>query len=705
MWEFFSPKSEEQFSTFYFLREKSKIVFWLLIALLGIFFLATIFSLDRNFSLWGSPYRSGGFLNFAFYIIFAILAFLILRKEDWQKIWDFVIGIGILVSTVAIFQQFGIFSDILIPTATKLPSTVGGPIFLGIYLLLLSFLTLSFGLREKSLKKKIFYFISFLVFIFVILLTISQAAYLGFAFGFLYFLFFYPKKIVLFKILIGFLIILGLFGVYFLKTHPEVSLNQNYIIQNLFQWRIDLSRISSWKVSFGALKDRPVLGYGPENFSIGFDKYYDPSLPGIAHQPGGYTTSWWDRAHNFVFEISLTAGIPALIIYLALFGILFWQLQRLKKDYNPPTTSSRRAGPSEKALICHGIQATFLAYFVANFFSFDRFSSYLISFLLISYSLYLISNADSQAKNLRRTVLRRLQKYRGAIIFGLFILLIWFIWIFNIKPFQINKEIRVAHYQAKNGDYQGALARMENLLSSHTFLDNHLRLHYIDIINEYLAKSPEPIQEILAQKAIQALKENVKIRPLYTRNWLLLGNYTNVLIEKGQKDLKEEANYYFEKANELSPKRQEVFLGWLKTDFLTGNYSGAEEKAQKCIDLNEKLRDCWWLMGLSKAYLKDFEKSDSYIKTAQEKGYNIQSEKSWLELTKAYVAVENYQGLVETYSKLISINPRHPQYHASLAYVYKELGEKDLAKKEALKVLELDPATKTEVEEFLKTLE
>ena len=59
--------------------------FWLLIALFGIFFLATIFSLDPHFSFWGSPYRGGGFLNFAFYIIFAILIFFTSRRKDWQR--------------------------------------------------------------------------------------------------------------------------------------------------------------------------------------------------------------------------------------------------------------------------------------------------------------------------------------------------------------------------------------------------------------------------------------------------------------------------------------------------------------------------------------------------------------------------------------------------------------------------------------------
>ena len=46
----------------------SKVLWWLL-GLLGIFGLATIFSENRLFSFFGNPYRAGGFLNFASYII------------------------------------------------------------------------------------------------------------------------------------------------------------------------------------------------------------------------------------------------------------------------------------------------------------------------------------------------------------------------------------------------------------------------------------------------------------------------------------------------------------------------------------------------------------------------------------------------------------------------------------------------------------
>ena len=687
---------------------KTSLPFWLLVSLLGIFLLANIFSLDPHFSFWGSPYRSGGFLNFAFYIIFAILAFLIVRRNDWQKIWDFAFIVGILVSIIAIFQQFGILSKVFIPFSGRPPSTVGGPIFLAIYLLLLSFLALSFGLKQTGLKK-LFYFLSFLLFLSVaIFITQTRAVFVGLAIGFLWFFFAYPKKLILIKIFAGLLLILGVFGLYFLKTHPEVYATQNDIVRSAINRILsipegDESRISAWKVSLEALKDRLVLGHGPENFSIGFDRYYDPSLPQIEKMPG-VVHSWWDRAHNFVFDIGVTAGIPALIIYLSLFGVLFWQLQRLKYYPNPaPEQSSVQGRFTNDSVIAHGIQATFIGYLVANFFSFDTFSTYLISFLLIGYSLYLIS-----ANSNKSTMVKILPWGKNFILVFLFIGLIWFIWIFNLKPFQINTQINRAVYESENNLCQNALDRMEKILPEHSFLDNYLRLQYVTIIQNCAKENIKPSEE-LAQKATQILKENIKNRPYYTRNWLLLGSYTNVLIEKNTRPelaegLKQEANFYFEKANQLSPKRQEIFTEWIKTDLLTSNYLAAETKAQTCIDLNEKLEECYWLMGLSQAGLKNIEKSDYYLKIAEEKGFNTQSKNSLYGLIGVYIDTKNYQGLVETYLKLIEIEPQNPQYHASLATAYRELGNYQMAKKEALKVLELQPEAKGEVEEFLKSL-
>lgn len=712
LWQFILSKNQQKISEISeklsFLVSKKNKIFWLLVSFFGIYLLATIFSLDPNFSLWGSPYRSGGFVNFAFYIIFGILAFLILKKEDWPKIWDFSILIGIFVSIVAIFQWWGLFKDIFITYETRPPSTIGNPIFLALYFLLLSFLTLSFAIKANPLYKKLLYFSALLIFLFTILLTYSRAAYLGLLAGFLYFILFYPfkKRTVSLALKLAFFAILvfGIYGVYYVNTHPQLPefIQENKTLRGMvgrfsIERALQDPRISGWKVSWEALKDRPLLGYGPENFAIGFDRYYDPSLKGIEKMPGT-AMSWWGRAHNFVFDISLSAGIPALITYLGLFGVLFWRLQKLKKE-NP-----------DQSLIYHGIQSTFLAYFVANFFSFDAFSTYLISFLLVGYSLHLISEIQQEKqktenRNLHRSGLGKLRRYKGVILFLLFVLLVWFIWSFNIKPFQVNTEINLAKYESEQSSCQKPLERMEKILPKKSFLDAYLRLKYIEIINQCIEKKELKEAYPLAKKAVEILKENVKIRPYYTRNWLFLGKCNNLLMENWEENREKEARASLEKALELSPKRQEALQELIKTDLLTGKYQEAKEKSEECINLNEKLADCWWLARLSHAYLNDLEKSDYYLQIAAEKRYPVKSQNSWLQLTKAYIEIKNYPGLVETYSELIKLEQDNAQYYASLAFVYKELGQIEEAKKQALKIIELFPEHQKQAEDFLKTLE
>jgi len=698
--------------------------FWLLVALWAIFLLATIFSLDPYYSFWESPYRAGGFLNFSFYVIFAILTFFIIKPRDWQKIWFITIGIGILVSFITILQQFQVFSEILIHYTTRPVSTMGGAIFLALYLLLLTFITLSFFLRKKGIKKRLFYFSALLLFLYIILVTGTRAAYFGLLIGFFYFILCFPKKqrlVVLLKILFLMLLIVGAYGVYYLNNHQAnlpSYLQENKTLQQILpRLSIDLAledpRFSAWLVSFEAVKEKPILGYGPENFSIGFDKHYDHSLPYITKAWG----SWWDRAHSFLFDISVTAGIPALIIYLSLFAALFWGLQKVK--YNPNNSD---------ALICHGIQATFFAYLSANLFSFDVFSTYLILFLLIGYSLYLIARSQkslikenhNRVKN-QRNELKPL--WKSGLIFGLFCLLIWFLWAGALKPLQINKEINWANHYLETGRCEKAIKKMEKILPSHSVIDSYLRLSYTDVLTKCMKKNPET-KLALNLKLYQILKESAELRPNYTRSWWFLGIATNFLINHkneytGQfniEELKKEANVYFEKANQLSPKREQILQEWAATNLLTGEYQKTKEKAQKCLDLNPDNNLCWWQKALANIYLGEFEQADKNIAIAIEKGLNPNSGESLSQLQKAYIKaletikdtedkIECYERLADVFRKLIvHIDSENFQYHASLAYVYKELGEYDKAREEAMIVLELSPESKQAIEEFLRTL-
>lgn len=674
------------------------IPFWLLVFLLGVYFLATVFSLDIRYSLLGNPYRAGGFINFAFFILFSIIVFFILKQRDWRKFWNFGILVGIFVSVVALINHFRIFPNTFIPQTDQITSTLGGPTFLGLFLLLLSFITLSFGFKEQHKIKKVLYFLTFVLFAYIIALTISQAAYLGLAFGLLYFFFFYPKKLIILKSSFLLLIILTVSAALFIKSHPENRLNQNYLFSTATRWTMDQSRLSAWKIAWQALIHRPILGYGPENFSIGFDKYYDPSLPQIAKQPEQHS-SWWDRGHNFVLDNGLSAGIPAIVIFILLFAVIFWRLQKIKKTDN--------------GIIAHGLQATFVAYFIDDFFSFDTLSIYLILFLLVIYSIRLIAQNNPPFETERRgfkntNIWQTIRKAKNPIAVFLFVILLWFIWSLNIKPFNINTRINMAQYWVEHGQCDTSFKIMDSILDKKSTLDSYLRLKYADYLR--LCESSYPGRTLdLAKKGIELIEESAKIQPLYIRNWIFLVGYNNVLIEKEtnpdtQKELIKKTESYLEKAYQLSPNRQELYIEWTKTALVSKNFAEAKEKAEKCVSLNENLPDCYWFLGLTQISLGNPEEGKVNVKKAGEMGYNSASIISLSQLANSYSRINDYQDLSSVYEQLTGLKPNEPQYHASLAFSYRGMGQYEKARKEAMKVLELQPEAKDEVEAFLKTL-
>ncbi|MBI2577773.1 MAG: hypothetical protein HYV77_02925 [Candidatus Wildermuthbacteria bacterium] len=157
---------------------------WPLI-LLGFFFvlslLATLFSQEPSFSFWGDPYRSGGVFQMMLFAVFGLIAFVSLQADNWRKVWLTAIGAGFVIALIAIAQQFHLFSNILVAIETRPPSTVGGALFLGTFLVLLSFPTLFYLIHTPSKRQKLFFSAVLALFILVIFLSGSRSAYIAIA--------------------------------------------------------------------------------------------------------------------------------------------------------------------------------------------------------------------------------------------------------------------------------------------------------------------------------------------------------------------------------------------------------------------------------------------------------------------------------------------------------------------------------------------
>ncbi len=82
------------------------------------------------------------------------------------------------------------------------------------------------------------------------------------------------------------------------------------------------SRFIFWNVAEKAMAEKPILGYGPENYMIAFQKYFDPEIL----QSWNSMEGWTDRTHNLYYELGVSGGYPLILIYLIFVIGLFYSL-------------------------------------------------------------------------------------------------------------------------------------------------------------------------------------------------------------------------------------------------------------------------------------------------------------------------------------------------------------------------------------------
>ncbi|MDP2741443.1 MAG: O-antigen ligase family protein [bacterium] len=705
--------------------------------------LSTIFSQDIRFSIFGSPSRAGGVLNYLFLFIFVIFLSIFIQKNDWKKLFKTILAVGLLASSLAFIQSISIFKNIFISYETSgVPSFFGNSTFLAIFMLFMVFFSFVLFIQEKTKKIKIAYFCFFLIFLFTILITGARAVYLATLIAFLYFILFYPVKkspLQTFKtqdykqipqstikhknylvriytwifarklktlkvIIVAFLILTIAIVVYvnispklpsFIENNPKLS----YLAHNRLSIKLVLTdlldiRLSVWKITLNAIKEKPILGWGPENFYIGFEKHYDPSLFNL-NQQWWMMQRWWDRPHNIFLDIAVSSGIISVIIYFLFWIVLFWRLQEFKNHQR----KSAVVGENQ-SVMAHGIQAMFIGYFIALFFNFDIFPTYILSFFFIGYSFYLIS--EQSEKKIVYPLKTNFAKNKFIYI-PLLLLLISFILFWNIKPLYLVEEIVYALNRARVGKCDRSLAIMEGVWRKNNLLSDYAGLKYADTAKKCVSLENEVFY---SGKSLEALKVSAKFRPKFTGTWLLMGSFTDILAAREQNPdnknkLLQEARTYLEKAKELSPKRQEIILEMEKNYLIASDYQTMIKLGEDCIKIDPNVSECYWYLGIAEIFSGEQEKGKKHIQDSREKG---PFSPYWVQLGVAYISQKNYEDAAEAYRHAIRYNDwQNPGYHAVLAFLYKQLGDYEKAKIEAMEVFNLQPENK-EVPEFLRLL-
>lgn len=86
-------------------------------------------------------------------------------------------------------------------------------------------------------------------------------------------------------------------------------------IQRAYLEQATIARPIVWELSKEAISEKPVLGWGGDNFDRAFEAHYNNTL---LEQKNG-AEPWFDRAHNIIIDQAVESGYVGLSVYILVF--------------------------------------------------------------------------------------------------------------------------------------------------------------------------------------------------------------------------------------------------------------------------------------------------------------------------------------------------------------------------------------------------
>jgi O-antigen ligase len=361
-----------------------------------IFEIACIFAYDAHAAFWSNYERGeGGFQMLHYYLFFLLLVLILTDEKEWKNLFRFSLISAALMILYGIAGNYSVagfigpYAGITPPTGWwneliqgRFEGSLGNPAYVDPYIIFsiffAAYLWLSSKLEGKLTAWKSWgYGILIAVFLFFFVLGQTRGAFLGLAAGafvlVLYLIF--SSKGNLRKwgaIALGVLVILGL-GLYAVRNNPAI---QKYPEGRLLQLSLTdataQTRFWVWGEAWQGFLEKPVLGWGPENFTPVFDKFFNPNF----YAPGQNNETWFDRAHSVFFDYLTETGVLGLLSYLAIFFMFYWEFFK-----NP---HKHAVSQLQKGLIV----ALPVAYLVQGIAIFDVFPMYICLFSFLAFAAY-----------------------------------------------------------------------------------------------------------------------------------------------------------------------------------------------------------------------------------------------------------------------------------------------------------------------------
>ncbi len=716
---------------------KKTFIVWSATAFILVLLAATINSIDPWKSFWSNQERMEGFVTLAeMFVLFiasaGVFGNAFTQKSKEKNITsgspsDFGVWKWFLNTMLALSVIMGIYAFSKLDTAQsggRIFGTLGNSSYLGGYALVHFFLAMylaidiikrmAFSVKKVPAKiRENFIFTDValsLVYVVVAIFNLAvlyqtgtRGSFVGLLIGLLITAIIwsiFERKLPLFRwigivSIIAVVAVVGFLGVN--KDSPFVKNNQlpNRFAQ-LITWDIGKvladqghSRTMLWKMSYQGVKERPLLGWGQDNFSYVFAKYYDPAM--YAQE------QWFDRTHNVFFDWLIAAGFLGLLAYLILFFSAIYTLWKKENDNWSVT---------ERAVIT----GMLVAYFVHNIFVFDNLASYIFFFTILAF----INTRGLGGRELNRKPLIN-GDYAWAVDVVVVVVFAYIMWATVISPYNSSGKL----IQAMQEKQQSIINGKAEIVAA----DPKTRFNRIKSVLDANDLTRSESRERLVDISVSLIMQTAKSDPAFAKG---VYDYTvDQYAKEFQSSKTDPRPYYFysifqqklgmnegalvtiKQAVQLSPTKQsflfsegQILLTLNKRDESVAIFKQAYELDKT----NTEALKYYVYSMIEDGKINDVDKV--LTDHAQiNPGFDKNTVWSDASVVQSMIDVKAFDKAIAIAKQRVLDNPKDIQAKVSLSAIYLKSGDRWSSIEELKKIKVIEPGYTAEVDKYIKEIQ
>jgi O-antigen ligase/tetratricopeptide (TPR) repeat protein len=520
---------------------------WLPAIFLVIAYIASIQGVNFYHSFWSLFDRMEGLVGLTHLVSFFYLLLLSFNKDDFKKIFTVGVWVSGVVAIIALMEWQHLLPFLESQGVDRPAGTIGNPAFLASYLLLMMPFSYYFARIAKTPFQKYAYYTLAGLSLFTIIATGTRGAFVALIAGALsllgwYFIYAQSKetKKIAGVIFLLFIVVGGIFYV----TRDSFKESSIDIVRRTANISLEdettRSRVFIWQNTLPYIFERPIFGYGLENFEYVYNKIYDPSV---------ISEEWFDRSHNVYVDLLVHTGILGAGAYLFFIGGIGYAIFSLRR---------------QDEVLAASLLFLLVAYVTQNFFIFDTVNTSIFFFAVGAFIL-VYTKGEGGLRHIRETAEEiktsllgnRYSFQKQGVFYGVSLLALLSIFWSTVQPIRANSALSEG-YEYQVADVARSLSAWEQGLALGTFAETDYGYQAYDA---YFNRRGTQGLSAEAQTASYAYTKNllealIKKYPHSARFYVYLGHVYDEPVA-GEVVSVEDFSVLLKKAIELSPKRKQ----------------------------------------------------------------------------------------------------------------------------------------------------